>query len=112
MYGGREENETDSPSSCLQQGIFNDIHIYSMEKKLWSKMETSLKVENLFGMASCNAGGAMFVFGGSTHNRYTDATITMMWLGDNREDPWEAMQSSEGEICSSKKVSNKNIIII
>lgn len=75
-------------------------------------METSLKVENLFGMASCNAGGAMFVFGGSTHNRYADATITMMWLGDNREDPWEAMQSSEGEICSSKKVSNKNIIII
>ena len=61
-------------------------------------------------MASTSANGTVFIYGGSTHSQYVNADISLLWNSYERNDPWESVQGSEVQICSSKKISNKFII--
>lgn len=40
-----------------------------------------MEMECRFGMGSTNINGFVFIFGGSTNKKYTDATIHMVWKG-------------------------------
>lgn len=91
--------------------MFNDIHIYNMEKKLWRRIQPSMSFDYCFGMASTSSHGTVFIYGGSNHTLYADASINVLWNNEERSDPWESVQRSEMEICSSKKVSNKLIAL-
>jgi hypothetical protein len=63
-----------------------------------------------FGMASTSINGCVFIYGGSNHCMYADAGISIIWNADERADPWDSLQGTEIEICSSKKTSYKKIL--
>lgn len=65
-----------------------------MDKKIWSKITLNLSLDYCFGMATTCANGTVFIFGGSNHSRYADASINILWSADERSDPWEALAGS------------------
>jgi hypothetical protein len=39
-------------------------------------------------MASTSINGTVFIYGGSNHSLYADASINLIWNSSERNDPW------------------------
>ena len=111
VYGGKGQNEETSSALNLSMGVFSDIHIFSINRRAWKRVEVEIEMDHIFGMGSASLNGCIFVFGGSSFDKYADASIKLLWAGGGNSEPWGSIRnSSEREIGSSKKGS-ANIIL-
>jgi hypothetical protein len=66
-----------------------------MEKRIWHKIFLNNTFDFCFGMASTCINGAVFIYGGATHSRYSDASINVIWNSDEVNDPWTAVEGAD-----------------
>jgi N-acetylneuraminic acid mutarotase len=66
----------------VEKGVFNDVYIFNMDKKIWKRSLINGEFGHCFGMASTCVNGSIFIFGGSNHSLYADASIKILWNGD------------------------------
>lgn len=78
--------------------------------RTWRKVCSDISLDYCFGMASTFFNQTIFIFGGSNHSRYSDASIIIIWNSLEKNDPWESLQNNELDNKSNKKISNKIIL--